>query len=219
MSLTLPPGPLRVLGLGAHPDDLEIGAGGLLLTLANSVSDLTYQGLILTSTAERQVEAERAVTNFLPGCVTEISFAELPDGLVPHHWLAAKTALARVAASFSPDVIICPQLVDAHQDHRTLAELVPTVFRDHLVLGYEIPKWDGDLGRGAPGIYVSLDEEVMARKCDLLRESFPSQIGRDWFDDKVFRGLARLRGMECRAPYAEAYTCNKMTLTPRREDE
>ncbi len=99
-----------------------------------------------------------------------------------------------------------------HQDHRTIGEIVPTVFRDQLYLGYEIPKWDGDLGR--PSMYVPLSAEMARQKVELLHKCYPSQHGRDWWDDEVFLGLARLRGMECRAPYAEAFTCAKSVILP-----
>jgi LmbE family N-acetylglucosaminyl deacetylase len=119
--------------------------------------------------------------------------------------------LEDVARSFAPDVVIAPRPGDAHQDHRTIAEIVPSVFRDQLYLGYEIPKWDGDLGR--PSLYVPLSGTALRRKVELLRKSFPSQQSRDWWDDEVFLGLARLRGMECRAPYAEAFTCAKSVIS------
>ena len=101
---------------------------------------------------------------------------------------------------------------DAHQDHRTIAEIVPTVFRDQLCLSYEIPKWDGDLGR--PSLYVPLSQETARRKVELLHKCYPSQHGRDWWDDEVFLSLARLRGMECRARYAEAFGCAKWVIRP-----
>ena len=125
-----------------------------------------------------------------------------------------KEILEEVARSCSPDVIIAPSSDDAHQDHRTIGEIVPTVFRDQLYLAYEIPKWDGDLGR--PSMYVPLSAEIARRKVELLHKCFPSQRGRDWWDDEVFLGLARLRGMECRARYAEAFTCTKVSDRPAR---
>jgi LmbE family N-acetylglucosaminyl deacetylase len=125
-------------------------------------------------------------------------------------WADVKEILEGIARSCSPDVIIAPSSHDAHQDHRTVAEIVPTVFRDQLYLAYEIPKWDGDIGR--PSVYVPLSAETASRKVELLHKCFPSQRSRDWWDDEVFLGLARLRGMECRAPYAEAFTCTKSVI-------
>ena len=121
-----------------------------------------------------------------------------------------KDILEQVARSGSPDLVIAPSVRDAHQDHRTIGEIVPTVFRDQLYLAYEIPKWDGDIGQ--PSVYVPLAPELARLKVELLHKSFPSQRDRDWWDDEVFLGLARLRGMECRAPYAEAFSCMKSIM-------
>ena len=117
-----------------------------------------------------------------------------------------------MAQNWLPDIIFAPSCHDAHQDHRVLGEVLPTVFRNQLILSYEIPKWDGDLRH--PSIYVPLTSELAHRKVELLHKCFPSQANRDWWDDEVFLGLARLRGMECRAPYSEAFTCNKAVVQP-----
>ena len=121
-----------------------------------------------------------------------------------------KDALEEVAQASTPDLILAPSADDAHQDHRTIGEIVPTVFRNELCLAYEIPKWDGDLGR--PTVYFPLPAEIARRKVELLHKCFPSQRGRYWWDDEVFLGLARLRGVECRAPYAEAFSCAKSLI-------
>ena len=202
--------PLSVLAIGAHPDDIEIGAGGLLLGLAEG--ELLARYVVLTGTSERQQEARDAARSFLPGADLSIDLFDLPEGRLPAVWGQVKETLERVARSCSPDVIIAPSADDAHQDHRTIGELVPTVFRDQLYLAYEIPKWDGDLGR--PGVYVPLSDDLAQRKVELLHKCYPSQRSRDWWADEVFLGLARLRGMECRAPYAEAFTCRKLVLHP-----
>ena len=120
--------------------------------------------------------------------------------------------MVRAVDQHSPDLIIAPSSEDAHQDHRTIGELVPTVFRDQLYLAYEIPKWDGDMSR--PSMYVPLPAGTAHRKVELLHKCFPSQRDRDWWDDEVFLGLARLRGMECRARYAEAFRCAKSVIVP-----
>jgi LmbE family N-acetylglucosaminyl deacetylase len=202
--------PLSVLAIGAHPDDIEIGAGGLLLTLAPSRPEIRY--VVLTGTPERHLEARNAARAFMPEADLTIELSDLPEGRFPAVWHRVKEALEGIARSFSPDVIIAPSPADAHQDHRTIAEIIPTVFRDQLYLAYEIPKWDGDLGR--PSMYVPLTAETARRKVELLHKCYPSQRGRDWWDDEVFLGLARLRGMECRAPYAEAFTCMKSVIAP-----
>ena len=207
-----PARPLSVLAIGAHPDDIEIGAGGTLLTLAQSQPGLRAHYAMLTGTANRQDEARDAARSFLPGADLSVDFHDLPEGRLPAVWERAKDALEQVARSCSPDIVIAPSRDDAHQDHRTIAEIVPTVFRDQLYLAYEIPKWDGDFGR--PGTYFPLTAEVAQRKVELLHKCFPSQRHRDWWDDEVFLGLARLRGMECRAPYAEAFFCTKLVIGP-----
>jgi LmbE family N-acetylglucosaminyl deacetylase len=211
LPLTPPPGrPLSVLAIGAHPDDIEIGAGGLLLGLAEGELLATY--VVLTGTSERQQEAKEAARSFLPGADLSIELFDLPEGRLPAAWGRVKETLEGVARSCSPDVIIAPSADDAHQDHRTIGELVPTVFRDQLYLAYEIPKWDGDLSR--PTMYVPLSAQTARLKVELLHKCYPSQRGRDWWDDEVFLGLARLRGMECRAPYAEAFRCAKSVIVP-----
>lgn len=200
---------LSVLAIGAHPDDIEIGAGGLLLGLARSRPRVRY--VVLTGSAERHREARAAAREFLPDADVTIDLFDLPDGRLPAAWDAAKDILEDVAASSRPDLLIAPTVRDAHQDHRTVGRLVSTVFRDQLTLGYEIPKWDGDLGQ--PSMYYPLPAADARRKVELLHKCFPSQRGRDWWDDEVFLGLARLRGMECRARYAEAFHCGKSVIT------
>jgi LmbE family N-acetylglucosaminyl deacetylase len=210
LHLTVPPGtPLSVLAIGAHPDDIEIGAGGLLLGLAESRPRICY--LVLTGTTERHQEARNAASAFTPGAHLGIELFNLPEGRLPAVWGSVKEILEGITRSFSPDIILAPSSGDGHQDHRTIAELVPTVFRDQLYLAYEIPKWDGDIDR--PSVYVPMSAATAHRKVELLHKSFPSQRGRDWWDDEVFLGLARLRGMECRARYAEAFRCTKSVLT------
>ena len=135
--------PLSVLAIGAHPDDIEIGAGGLLLGLAES--ELRARYVVLTGTADRQQEARNAAHAFMPGADLAVELFDLPEGRLPAVWGSVKEILEGIARSFSPDVIIAPSSDDAHQDHRTIGELVPTVFRDQLYLAYEIPKWDGDV--------------------------------------------------------------------------
>lgn len=199
---------LSVLAIGAHPDDIEIGAGGLLLGLARSRPRVRY--VVLTGTKERHAEARVAASEFLTGADLSIGLFDLPEGRLPAVWETVKDLLEDVARSFAPDLVIAPSAGDAHQDHRTIAELVPTVFRDQLYLGYEIPKWDGDLGR--PSVYYPMPEHDGRRKVELLHKCYPSQAGRDWWDDEVFLGMARLRGMECRARYAEAFYCGKSVI-------
>jgi LmbE family N-acetylglucosaminyl deacetylase len=199
-----------VVAVGAHPDDIEIGAGGLLLTLAQAAAGLRVHYVLCTGTPARQAEARAAAAAFLPGADLSLALNDLPDGRLPGHWGQVKQIL-QSAASVDADVVLVPSQRDAHQDHRLIGELALSAFRNHLVLQYEIPKWDGDLGR--PSFYVPLYDETARRKVELLHASFPSQKAHDWWDDEVFLGLMRLRGMECRSRYAEAYECAKAVLT------
>jgi LmbE family N-acetylglucosaminyl deacetylase len=204
--------PLSVLTVGAHPDDIEIGAGGTLLGLAESHPGLLATYVLLTGTPDRQLEARTAAEAFLPSAELTVRMCNLPEGRLPAAWADAKDVLEDVARSCQPDLVIAPSREDAHQDHATIAQIVPTVFRDQLYLAYEIPKWDGDLDLSRPSVYLPMSAEAARRKVELLHKCYPSQHGRDWWDDEVFLGLARLRGMECRAPYAEAFTCSKLVL-------
>jgi LmbE family N-acetylglucosaminyl deacetylase len=209
LSLSLP-GVRSLVAVGAHPDDIEIAAGGLLLSLAAASPGVRVHYVLCTGSAERQAEARAAAAVFLPGAELSFALHDLPDGRLPGHWAAVKEIVNQASATLSPELVLCPAPNDAHQDHRLLGELAPTAFRDQLILHYEIPKWDGDLARR--NAYVPLTDEVARRKVSLLHESFPSQKGRDWWDDEVFLGLARLRGMECRSRYAEAFDCTKASI-------
>jgi LmbE family N-acetylglucosaminyl deacetylase len=210
LSLSLS-GVRSLVAVGAHPDDIEIAAGGFLLSLAAASPGVRVHYVLCTGSASRQAEARAAAAAFLPGAELSFALHELPDGRLPAHWEEVKDILHAAIGVVSPDLVLCPAPNDAHQDHRLLAEQTPTVFRDQLVLHYEIPKWDGDLARR--NMYVPLADEVARRKVALLHESFPSQKARDWWDDEVFLGLARLRGMECRSRYAEAFDCTKAALS------
>jgi len=204
--------PLRLLALGAHCDDIEIGAGGTLLRLAAQVPGLEADLAVLSSSPERAAEFRASATAFLTPATARVGVHELPDGRLPQYWAEVKEIVEELARRVEPDIVLCPDRHDAHQDHRVVAEVVTTCFRDHLVLRYEIPKWDGDLGAGRPSHYVPLDRELMQRKCDLLCTHYASQRGRDWWGDETFVALGRLRGMECRAPYAEAFAVDKAIL-------
>jgi LmbE family N-acetylglucosaminyl deacetylase len=212
LRLTLPDRPLRVACLGAHPDDIEIGAGGTILSLAADGRLGEAWWLVLTGEGDRADEGRRAAVRFADPVRPEVRIEGLRDGYLPAAWGDAKDRLEALRRDVDPDLVLTHRADDAHQDHRVVSELTTTVFRDHLVLEYEIPKWDGDLGR--PNVYLPLSAAVVGRKAELLRESFPSQAGRDWFGDDTFHALARLRGVECRAPegYAEAFTGRKLSL-------
>lgn len=208
--LQLPAGALRIVCLGAHPDDVEIGCGGTLLTLAES-RDIRAIVCVATGSGNRHDEAVKSAARFLPGADIDVRVMGLRDGFLPTHWGALKEALEQMSTSLTADVVFAPRPDDAHQDHRLIAELAPTVWRDALVLHYEIPKWDGDLGR--VNHYMTLQPEIARRKVELLHECFPSQTGRDWWDDETFLSLMRIRGIECRGRYAEGFVVSKAVLS------
>ncbi|HSU34912.1 MAG TPA: PIG-L deacetylase family protein [Propionibacteriaceae bacterium] len=201
-------GPLRVLCLGAHPDDVEIGCGGTLLELATR-SNTTVSTVVLTASPDRRLEAEAAAARFSPG--SSATVLDLPDGRLPEHWGAAKEALEELGRRHTPDLLFVPRIDDAHQDHRLVGQLASTVWRNTLILHYEIPKWDADLV--PPTHYVAVSETNARRKVELLNSSYPSQVHRDWWDDDVFLGLMRLRGIETRSRYAEGFFAAKVALS------
>jgi LmbE family N-acetylglucosaminyl deacetylase len=210
IALHLPSGPLRIVCLGAHPDDIEIGCGGTLLTLAES-RDVRAVVAIATGSGYRHDEAIKSTARFLPGADADVRIMGLRDGFLPTHWGAVKETLEQMSKSRNADVVFAPRPDDAHQDHRLIAEIAPTVWRDALVLHYEVPKWDGDLG--AVTHYVPLEPAIARRKVELLHECFPSQASRDWWDDETFLSLMRLRGVECRSRYAEGFAVTKAVLS------
>ncbi|GAA4589186.1 PIG-L family deacetylase [Planotetraspora phitsanulokensis] len=201
----------RVAALAAHCDDLPIGAGGTLLTICSARPGIRVDALVLSGGGtEREDEERAALAAFCPGADLRVTVLKMPDGRLPAHWDEAKAAVEELRAETDPDLVIGPWTGDAHQDHRGLAKLIPTAFRDHLALGYEIAKWDGDLGR--PSVYQPLEPEVAEKKVALLHEHYASQRHRPWYDREAFLGLARIRGIECHARYAEAFYVNKLTL-------
>ncbi|MEU6641090.1 PIG-L deacetylase family protein [Saccharomonospora sp. NPDC046836] len=201
----------RVVVLGAHCDDIAIGAGATLLTLCTARPGVRVDALVLSGGGtERENEERAALASFCRGADLELTVLKIPDGRFPAHWDEAKSALEDLRARTDPDLVLAPRTGDAHQDHRGLATLVPTVFRDHLTLGYEIVKWDGDLG--SPAVYQPLSPELAEAKVRLLQQHYPSQRHRPWYDREAFLGLARIRGIECHARYAEAFYTTKLTL-------
>ncbi|WP_282794999.1 PIG-L family deacetylase [Streptomyces sp. CC224B] len=201
----------RLVALGAHCDDIAIGAGGTLLALCRARPGLRVEALVLSGGGgEREREERAALAAFCPGADLRLTVLKLPDGRLPAHWDEAKSAVEELRERADPDLVLAPRADDAHQDHRGLAQLVTTAFRDHLVLGYEIVKWDGDLGRMTA--YQPLAPETAEEKVRLLQEHYPSQRHRPWYDRDAFLGLARIRGIECHARYAEAFAVTKLTL-------
>lgn len=208
-------GPRRFLFLGAHCDDVEIGCGGTLLTLAQAFPDAHFRWVVFSSTPQRAQETQSAAGAFLRGVKDQsVTIKDFRNGYFPYVGSDIKDSFERLKGEIDPDVIFTHYRHDLHQDHRVIAELTLNTFRRHLILEYEIPKYDGDLG--APSVFLPLSREQVDRKIEILLQSFPSEAGKHWFSDETFRGLARLRGMECVAPagYAEAFYSRKILLQP-----
>lgn len=204
---------LSVLCLGAHSDDIEIGAGATILSLLERGIRLDVHWSVLSGKVERVSEAKKSAMDFLVGAASScIEVEGFPDGLFPENGQAIKQWFEALKGRVDPDLILTHRGDDGHQDHRQVSRLTWNTFRDHCILEYEIPKWDGDLGR--PNVYVPVSAAALQRKIDLLMAHFGSQRSKHWFDEETFRGLARIRGMECRAPerYAEAFFGHKLSI-------
>ena len=213
LQLVRPGEHLSVLCLGAHSDDIEIGAGATILSWIASGARLDIHWCVLSAGDERAAEAKASATAFMAGAERErIEIAAFRDGFFPYEGHDLKSWMEGLKGRARPDVIFTHRRDDAHQDHHELCRLTWNTFRNHLILEYEIPKWDGDLGR--PNFYVPVSAQAVQRKVELLLAHFGTQRSKDWFDTETFRGLARLRGMECRAPemYAEAFVIRKALL-------
>jgi LmbE family N-acetylglucosaminyl deacetylase len=212
MSLT-PVSLNSVAVIGAHCDDIVLGAGATLIEIARDKPNLVIHVLVLTGGGTtRELEEKNAFAALCPTADVRLTVADLPDGRLPDHWGMVKQQLADFRRTCEPDMVLGPQRADYHQDHRLLAELIPTEFRDHLVLGYEILKWESDLPN--PTLYLPVSDDAAQHKTRLLAECYPSQAGRGWFDDEAFLGLMRVRGVQCRSRYAEGFTIEKAVLDP-----
>jgi LmbE family N-acetylglucosaminyl deacetylase len=213
LSLGRPGGsPARLLFVGAHSDDIELGCGGAALTLLARHPGSHVTWVVFSATGVRAAEAKASAADFLAGAgERDVRTLEFRESFFPYDGAAIKSAFEALK-SVEPDVVFTHCRHDLHQDHRLLAELAWNTFRDHLILEYEIPKYDGDLGH--PGVFVALDGGVARRKCELIQHHFVSQRSRHWFDPELFMGLMRIRGMECRAPagYAEAFHGRKLVI-------
>lgn len=204
---------LKVLCLGSHSDDIEIGCGGTILRLAEQYPDCTFYWVVFSAIGARAHEAECAAARFagsarLKGPVLK-SFR---DGFLPFAGSEVKTVFEELKQEVSPDLIFTHNRKDAHQDHRLVSELTWNTFRNHFILEYEIPKYDGDLGQ--PSVFVPLETTTYQNKVRFIMDSFKTQHAKHWFQPETFLSLMRLRGMECNAPsgYAEAFYCRKLTL-------
>jgi LmbE family N-acetylglucosaminyl deacetylase len=213
VGLGLPGPPKEVLCLGAHCDDLEIGCAGTVLKLTEEPEPPAFTWVVFASDARREAEALKTAETLLRNAArARIVIHKFRDGFLPYEGSVVKECFEELKAEASPDLILTHYRGDLHQDHRLISELAWNTFRDHLILEYEIPKYDGDLG--TPNVFVPLDDGLVRRKIDTILRGFPSQAGKRWFDAETFRSMLRLRGMECNAPdrYAEAFYCRKLVV-------
>lgn len=202
--------PLRILCLGAHSDDLEIGCGGTLFRLLHE-RRAAVRWVVFGCSAERTEEARGSAEALLRGAgEAQIDTHQFRDAFFPLHTGEIKEVFEQLKQESSPDMILTHARSDLHQDHRVVNELTWNTFRDHLVLEYEIPKYDGDLG--SPNVFVALEPDLLERKIRHLLANFATQRDKRWFDEETFRGLARLRGGEAGVRYAEAFYSRKAVL-------
>jgi LmbE family N-acetylglucosaminyl deacetylase len=203
----------RIVALGSHSDDIEIGCGGTLLALTRARPDVEVTWVVLGAEGDREQEARASAEMFLrESALKEIEVHGFRDGFFPYIGGEVKDAFEELKRRLQPDLILTHARSDLHQDHRLVCELTWNTWRDHLIFEYEIPKYDGDLG--SPNVFVPLSKELAEEKARLVVQAFPTQSGKHWFDEELFLGLMRLRGMEAGAPsgYAEAFTCRKLSF-------
>jgi LmbE family N-acetylglucosaminyl deacetylase len=207
------PGKLKILCVGSHSDDIEIGCGGTILSLLEQNPDSVVHWVVFSATGIRRKEALQSAELFAGSHLKEPILKTFQDGFMPYCGAEVKSVFENDLKGLSPDLILTHSGRDAHQDHRLISELTWNTFRDHLILEYEIPKYDGDLAQ--PSVFVPLTAEVCDRKLSYLMEAFKSQQTKRWFEKETFLSLMRLRGMECNAPsrYAEAFYCRKLQLS------
>ncbi len=205
--------PFNLLCLGAHPDDIEIGCGGTVLRLVADRPELSVRWVVFSGIESRALEARKSAASFLHGAKeSRVEVLGFRDGYFPFEGAPIKDAFEALKRDFEPSLVLTHWQGDAHQDHRLVAELTQNTFRDHLVLEYEIPKYDADLGN--PNFFVPLARAEVQRKIAQIREHFPSQHGRGWFTDETFLAMARIRGIGCKAPdgLAEAFYARKVVI-------
>ncbi len=205
-------GRLDILCLGAHPDDIEIGCGGTLLRLLEEHPESRIHWVVFGAHGARETEARTSARLFAGPHLGTVLLKSFQDGFMPYVGGEVKTVFETELKPIPADLIFTHNGLDAHQDHRLIAELTWNTFRDHLILEYEIPKYDGDLGR--PSLFVPLSDDMAQKKTRFILDAFQSQRAKPWFEERTFLSLLRLRGMECNATSgnAEAFYCRKLVL-------
>ncbi len=203
--------PLRILCLGAHADDIEIGCGGTVLHLTGQHHHVDCTWIVFSGSPTRREEAAKSAARFLKKAEhRQVELYKFRDGFFPYHGANIKDSFEQLKLRCDPDLIFTHYRHDLHQDHRLICELTWNTFRHHTILEYEVPKYDGDLA--SPNVFVSLDRAVVRRKLDILLSAFASQSGKHWFDRGTFEALMRLRGLESASRYAEAFYGRKLTM-------
>lgn len=198
-----------LLFLGAHSDDIEIGCGGTILKLAREHPELNVSWVVFSAEGNRRSEARSSAQAFLRGVTRcKMIVKQFKTSFFPMQARAIKEFFETLRRSLEPDIVFTHYREDRHQDHRLLSDLAWNTFRDHLILEYEVPKYDGDLG--VPNVFVPLEEAICRRKVEHLAKFFPTQSDKHWFSEDTFLGLMRLRGVECSSRYAEAFHCRKL---------
>ena len=203
---------LSILCLGAHSDDIEIGCGGTILRLIEQYPACKFHWVVFSAIGVRKTEAQRAAESFAGSRLERLLLKDFRDGFMPYVGSDVKAVFEELKQTVSPDLILTHNRRDAHQDHRLLSELTWNTFRNHFILEYEIPKYDGDLGQ--PSVFMPLEPEVCQTKVRYLIDAFESQRNKRWFEESTFQSLMRLRGMECYSfsGFAEAFYCRKLML-------
>lgn len=208
-----PRGAARILCLGAHCDDIEIGCGGTIMSWLAANASLHVDWVIFSSGPKREREARASASHFLAAAASsQVQVKDFRNGYFPYVGDQIKDYFESLKGSLSPDIVLTHFGGDLHQDHRCVSELTWNTFRNHLILEYEIPKYDG--GMGSPNVFVELSKETAQSKIDALLDNYETQRDKAWFDSETFYGLMRLRGVECHADegLAEAFYCRKMLL-------
>jgi len=208
---------LRVLCLGAHSDDIEIGCGGTVLSLAGNNENVEFWWIVFSAPGARRQEASNSADCFLKSVPQkEIIIKTFRESFFFAELAEIKEFFEELKQRFQPDLIFTHYRNDLHQDHRAISDLTWNTFRHHLILEYEIPKYDGDLG--SPNVFVDLDERSRQLKVQYILDHFESQRHRHWFTEDTFFSLMRLRGVEAggESPYAEGFYCRKLVITPQR---
>jgi LmbE family N-acetylglucosaminyl deacetylase len=203
----------RILCLGAHADDIEIGLGGTLLKVIERRSDLEVWWIVFSAPGRRAAEAQESADDFLSEVKNrEIRIGTFRESYFPSEWPAIKDWFEEIKAKFSPDIVFTHYREDRHQDHRVLSDLAWNTFRNHLILEYEILKYDGDLG--SPNVFVPISEQLCSRKIELLLKHFKTQATKHWFTSDTFEAMHRIRGVECASTTgrAEGFYCRKLVF-------